>query len=89
MALGASSLEVLMMVTRKGLGMVAIGLIAGIGIALVLTRTIRAWLYDIDPSDPLTFALVPALILVVAACACLVPARNASRVDPAIALRNE
>lgn len=77
------------MVLRQGLGFVAIGLALGIGIALLSTRIMRSWLYDIDPHDPLTFAILPLLVLVVAVCACLIPAWTASRVDPAVAIRNE
>jgi predicted permease len=88
MALGASSRQVLMMITRQGLSVVTIGLTIGIAIALVLTRTIRAWLYDVAPNDPLTFVLVPILIFLVAGCACVIPALNASRIDPAIAIGN-
>ncbi|HWF48336.1 MAG TPA: ABC transporter permease [Bryobacteraceae bacterium] len=88
MALGASSQQVLLMITRQGLSVVTIGLAIGIGIALVLTRSIRAWLYDVAPNDPLTFVLLPVLILAVAGCACVIPALNASRVDPAITIRN-
>ncbi len=89
MALGASSQQVLAMVVRQGLGLVAIGLAFGVGIALLSVRIISAWLYGIAPNDPLTFGLLPVLVLAVAACACLVPAVTASRVDPAVAIRNE
>jgi len=89
MALGASSQQVLVMVVRQGLKLVTIGLAVGVGSALMLTRIIRAWLYGIGPHDPLTFLLLPLLVLAVASCACLVPAVTASRVDPAIAIRNE
>jgi predicted permease len=89
MALGASSQQVLVMVVRQGLGPVAIGLAVGVGIALLSMRIISTWLYGIGPNDPLTFGLLPMLVLAVAACACLIPAVTASRVDPAVAIRNE
>ena len=89
MALGASSRQVLVMVVRQGLGLVAIGLAVGVGFALLSTRIISAWLYGIGPNDPLTFGVLPLLVLAVAACACLIPAVTASRVDPAVAIRNE
>jgi predicted permease len=89
MALGASSRQVLMMVVREGLGFVTIGLVLGIGIALLSTRIIGSWLYDMGPHDPLTFGLLPLIVLVVAGCACLIPALSASHVDPAIAIRND
>jgi putative ABC transport system permease protein len=89
MALGASARQVSLMVARQGLSLVAAGLIIGTGIALVLARTITAWLYGVGPHDPLTFVLLPLPVLAAAGCACVIPALNASRVDPAIAIRNE
>jgi predicted lysophospholipase L1 biosynthesis ABC-type transport system permease subunit len=89
MALGASSQQVLLMIGRQGLSLVVIGLAVGIVAALVLTRALQAWLDGIAPNDPLTFVLIPFLILAVACCACLVPALQAARVDPAIAIRDE
>jgi putative ABC transport system permease protein len=52
-------------------------------------RIISAWLYGVGPDDPLTLGLLPLLIFAVSACACLIPAITASRVDPAIAIGNE
>jgi predicted permease len=89
MALGASSHQILLMVVKQGLNLVVIGLAMGVAISLALTRTISAWLYGIGPNDPLTFVLLPFLVLVVAGCACAIPAVTASRVDPAIAIRTE
>ncbi len=89
MALGASSPQVVMMVVRQGLGLVTIGLVVGIGIALLSMRIISSWLYGMGPNNPLTFSLLPLLVFAVAGCACLIPALSASRVDPAIAIRNE
>ncbi len=89
MALGASSRQVLLMIGRQGLILVVIGLAVGIVAALMLTRVLQAWLYGIPATDPLTFFLIPLLILFVACCACLVPALQASQVDPAIAIRDE
>jgi predicted permease len=87
-ALGASCRQVLTMIVRQGLSLVAMGLLIGIGAALVLTQTIRSWLYGVAPGDPLTFVLLPPLILAVAGCACFFPAFRASRVDPATAIRD-
>ncbi len=89
MALGASSRQVLVMVGRQGLNLVAIGLAGGIAAALLLTRSLQAWLYGVPANDPLTFVVIPLLILAVACCACLVPALQAARVDPATAIRDE
>jgi predicted permease len=89
MALGASSQQVLLMIVRQGLMLVLLGLAGGIAVALLLTRTLRSWLYGVPANDPLTFVSIPLLILAVAGCACLVPALQAARVDPAIAIRDE
>jgi predicted permease len=89
MTLGASRVQVLAMVLRQGVGMAAIGVTVGIGGALALTRLLTASLYGVKATDPITFYAVPALILLVSAAACLVPAWKATRIDPAIALRYE
>jgi len=89
MTLGASRAQVLGMVLRQGVGMTAIGVAIGIAGALALTRVLEASLYGVTARDPITFYAVPALILIVSAAACLVPAWKATRIDPAIALRYE
>jgi predicted permease len=89
MTLGASRMQVLTMVLWQGVGMTAIGVVIGIGGALALTRVLAASLYGVKARDPITFYAVPALILLVSASACLVPAWKATRIDPAIALRYE
>ncbi len=89
LALGASSQQVLLMIGRQGLTLVLFGLAVGITVALLLARALRSWLYGVPANDPLTFILIPLLILLVAGCACLIPAMQAARVDPAIALREE
>lgn len=61
----------------------------GIAIAIGLTQFLRALLFAITPTDPLTFCVVAFLLLVAALAACWIPARRASRVDPMIALRAE
>jgi putative ABC transport system permease protein len=89
MTLGASRTQVLGMVLRQGVGMTAVGVAIGIGGALGLTRVLSASLYGVKATDPVTFYLVPILILGVSVVACLVPAWKATRIDPAIALRYE
>lgn len=89
MALGASRGQVLAMVLRQGLGLVAVGLAIGILAALGLTRMLSSWLYDTRPSDPVTFGGVLLLVFAVALCACVIPALQATRVDPTKALRYE
>jgi ABC-type antimicrobial peptide transport system permease subunit len=87
MTLGARPREVMRLVLRDGLQQAALGLLIGLGAALVLTRFFRALLYGISPADPLTLASVVVLLLATALLACAVPALRAMRVDPVEALR--
>ena len=89
LALGAQRADVLRLVARETVPMVASGVIIGLVAALGLTRFVRSMLYEIQPNDPATFAAVAITLAVVALVAALVPARRASRVDPVIAIRNE
>ena len=73
----------------RGLGMTVIGVGVGVLAALALTRFLSGMLYGVSVVDPLTFASVSILLVLVAALACYVPARRATRVDPWVALRNE
>jgi putative ABC transport system permease protein len=87
MALGASVASVLALVLRQGVGMVAVGLAIGIAGALSLSRLLGALLFGVEPYDAITFVGVSLLFLAIAIGACVIPARRAIRVDPAIALR--
>lgn len=89
MALGAQQSDVLRMVVRKGLTLIVLGVITGAFASWGLTRLIRAMLWGVKPTDPLTFAVVIVIILTVGLAACLVPARRATKVDPLVALRYE
>ena len=89
MALGASQPQVLGMVLRQGLVLVALGLAIGIGVALALSRVLQTYLYRTAPTDPMTFAAVAAAFLLAGALACLGPAWRATTVDPITALRAE
>ena len=89
MALGAQPADVLRMVLRDGLTLSVIGVAAGLALALLATRWLARVLFQTSPRDPLTFALVPLLLIVVALLATWFPARRATRVDPVIALRQE
>jgi ABC-type antimicrobial peptide transport system permease subunit len=89
MALGADRTNVLSLVLRQGLSTTVIGLVLGIAGALGLTRLAGSLLFEVKPTDPLTFGGVAAVITLVALLACVVPARRATRVDPIVALREE
>jgi ABC-type antimicrobial peptide transport system permease subunit len=89
MALGAKRADVLRMVVRQGMMMTLIGIAIGLAGAFALSRVIVGLLYGVSARDPLTFAGVSIVLLIVALLACLIPARRATRVDPIIALRTE
>jgi ABC-type antimicrobial peptide transport system permease subunit len=89
MALGAQRRQVSWMILKLGLVQLAVGLTVGLAGALALTRVLRRMLIQITPTDPVTFAATTTLLTIVAIAACLVPARNATRVDPLVALRAE
>lgn len=88
-ALGANPAAVRRMVLVDGLRLVGVGLVAGLGIAAVASRLLGTWLYGVGTHDPAAFIGVPVVLLAVAALACLIPARRATRVDPVEALRAE
>ena len=88
-ALGGDEGAVQRLVVRQGMSPAAIGLLAGLILAPVLTTLVRGMLVGVSPHDPLTFVAVGLLLLAVALFACWLPARRAARVDPMIALRTE
>lgn len=89
MALGANRAQIHRLVIIHGLKLTLSGLLSGIVLGFALTRFLRSLLFGISTADPLTFATVAALLLVVALAACLIPAHRASRLDPLLALRHE
>jgi putative ABC transport system permease protein len=89
LALGAQQRDVLSLVVRNGMTLALIGLAIGVAGALVLTRLLRALLFEVTPTDPITFAVVALGLVGVALLACYVPARRATKVDPLVALRYE
>jgi predicted permease len=89
MALGAHTSDVRAMFLRHGLTLTVTGIAVGIGIAVVLTRVMSAFLFGVGPMDPITYAAVSGTLASVALLATYLPARRASRVDPVIALRAE
>ena len=89
MALGAQRAHVMRMVVGHALLLSAIGIALGAVGAAVLTRLMDRLLFDVRPSDPLTFVAVAGLLAIVAAAASYIPGRRAARVDPIVALRAE
>jgi putative ABC transport system permease protein len=89
LALGATPAKVLRMVMSQGMSFVLLGLSIGVAGALLLGRLMSALLFSVQPSDPITFVAVSAVLILVAAAACFVPARRVTSIDPMIALRSE
>ena len=89
MALGAAGAQIVMLVLRQGAVLVGVGTAVGVVAALAGSRLLRSLLYGITANDPLTFLLVPVVLLAVALVACWLPARRATSVDPINALRFE
>ncbi len=89
MALGAGGARVMKLVTVRALVLIVIGLAIGLGGAMALTRVLASELYEVSPTDPLTFTLVTIGVAIVALVACLIPTRRAMSVEPVKALRAE
>ena len=88
-ALGATARDLVLLLARQSMRVVLIGAGIGVLLALASARLLTSQLYGVTATDPLTFLVMPALLLAVALLATLVPARRATRVDPADALRTE
>ncbi|HJQ25169.1 MAG TPA: ABC transporter permease [Blastocatellia bacterium] len=88
-ALGATTGNVLAMIMGQGLKMTVIGLATGLTGAFFLTQVMASLLFEVSPTDPLTFVVVGIGLTAIGLLACLVPARRAARVDPMVALRYE
>ena len=89
MALGAQPADVLANVVGRGLALALAGVAIGLPAAAALTRLLESLLFGVSARDPSTFVAVLAILLLVAAAACLVPALRAMRIDPITALRHE
>ena len=88
-ALGAERSDVLRLIVGQGLRLAGVGIVLGIGGALAVTPAARSVLYNVTPTDPLSFSMVAVFLLVVALTASYIPARRAMAVDPLIAMRND
>ena len=89
MALGAQKRDVLKLILTQGMSLTLIGVGVGIAGAFALTHFLSSLLYGVKPDDPLTFAAVALLLILVAFFAGYIPARRAAKVDPMVALRYE
>jgi putative ABC transport system permease protein len=89
MALGATPSRIKSMVVREALLLTAVGVVAGIAGALLLSRTLASLLYGLTPNDPLTMWGVSAVMSLTGLAAAYLPGRRAARLDPTVALRHE
>jgi len=89
LALGAQQGDVIGLVLRQGMKLAGVGIVIGLAGAIGLTRLLRGLLFGVGPTDPLTFTALPLLLAVVAMLACYLPARQATKVDPLVALRRD
>ncbi len=89
MALGAQARQVMMPMLRQGLVLALAGIAIGLVGSVAAARVLAKFLFGVQPSDPLTYAVVSALLLSVALLASFIPSRRALRVDPLTALRSE
>lgn len=89
MALGARRIDVFKLVVGKGMRLAIIGTAIGLVASLALTRVMGSLLFEVTPTDALTFVIVSVVLLTVALLACYIPARRATNVDPLTSLRYE
>jgi putative ABC transport system permease protein len=89
MALGARSQEVVWLILRETLWLVLCGVVSGVPLAIWFARYTRSLLFGIAPADPLVIAAATVVLIGSAALAAFLPARQASRIDPMVALRYE
>jgi len=88
-AVGAEPKDIRNLIFGEGFRLIAAGVLAGVALAMVLSRVLRSFLFEVQPSDPATLVVVGLLFLGVALLACWVPVRRAEKVDPVEALRYE
>ena len=86
MAFGARALDNMRLVLKQGMRQVSVGLVLGLALGAGMGMALGTFLYQVEPSDPVTFSAIPVLLVGVSLLACLLPARRASAVDPIQAL---
>jgi putative ABC transport system permease protein len=89
MALGAGPNQVLRLVLKEGMLLAFAGLVVGLAGTYFVGRVMKTLLYQVNATDPAAISSVAAVLLLSALCACYVPARRATQVDPMVALREE
>lgn len=89
MALGSSRARVLQLVLAHGVRLTLVGIVIGLAATLLLTRYVSSLLFNVPTYDPMTLVGVAAVLIVISLCACYIPARRATLVDPIVALREE
>jgi putative ABC transport system permease protein len=89
MALGARSVDILKLIVKQGMALALVGIFLGLIVSLALTRVLASQLYGVTPTDPVTYAAISLLLMLVALIACSIPALRATKVDPMIAVRYE
>ena len=89
MALGAARGDILKLVMGQNARLAAVGVLLGIALALNVTRLLGDMLFEVTPTDPASFVVIPALLMLVALSACYLPARRAATVDPMVILRDK
>jgi predicted permease len=89
MALGAAAADIEVMVLNEGIRMVTAGVVAGLIVSLAASHLVKSMLLVVGPRDALTFVMVPSVLTLVAVLACWLPAHRATRIKPALALRDE
>jgi putative ABC transport system permease protein len=87
-ALGATRQDVVMLIMRE-MRLVALGVAAGLGISILVTRSVSSMLYGLSPNDPVAMISAVVILTTVASIAAFVPARRASLIDPMVSLRDE